>query len=759
MQNKKIAIAVAVVTSCMGVATTNAQESSSSSLALEEIVVTAQRREQSAQEVPLSVSAFSAEMLEKSNITEAKDFLSLSPNVGFTEDGQAGSHSVSISIRGVSGITADTQATAASVGYYVDDLNVGVTASGNVNPQLQDLERIEVLRGPQGTYFGRNALGGAVNVTTNKPNDEQYSEISVSTDNQNSLGVEGIVNIPVSDTFMLRGVAAFEESDGPVENVNPNSNNDTEFTYFRGSARWLASDSVTADFSLSYTDEDEGGDISVPSGVIDLDTNGIFGLSSGFDDLLGFFPQNQERVNHDLVENNDNTATIYNLRVAKAFNNMTLTSITGYVDSEAQRAFDQDNISADVIRRFNTADADSFTQEFRLASASGEGVEWTAGVYYANDEIDRFNSIQAGAGGTFVDPRSGDTFQLLPPIPAGFRINENNFKFEAESFAVFGEATWSLNDAWSVTAGGRYTKDEITTSAFDVVAFEGSVPDASGTEDFTNFSPKLAVRYIPNGDLTLYATYSEGYKAGGIDANNGITTDYDEEALTSFEVGFKSTLAGGRITLSGAIFSLDWDDLQVQTNFLQDPTDISSAISRTVNAATASSEGAEIEFLALVSEGFTWGINAGYIDASYGSFPNVNLAGGNVADLTGLDLPKTPDFTFGTILDYTTNIGANDTEGFVRFEWSYRSDSRGDLEGVAATQLGLPDFPYNIPSYDVANLRFGIRNTKWRVNAFIENLFEEDYYTGTSDNFGLAGIRLRPHPRVYGVKVTYVFGQ
>jgi iron complex outermembrane receptor protein len=207
-------------------------------LVLEEIVVTAQRRQESLQEVPISVSSFDEETLEKANISEAKDYLIMSPNVGFTEDGQTGSRSVSISIRGVASIALDTVANPSSIGYYVDELSVATTANGNVNPQLQDMQRIEVLRGSQGTYFGRNALGGAINITTQKPNQDFYAEATMNAGEFSTRGFEGIVNVPVSDTFMLRAMGAYEESEGPVENINPNSDNDTEFTTFRGAARW-----------------------------------------------------------------------------------------------------------------------------------------------------------------------------------------------------------------------------------------------------------------------------------------------------------------------------------------------------------------------------------------------------------------------------------------------------------------------------------------------------------------------------------------
>jgi iron complex outermembrane receptor protein len=201
-----------------------AQERAENSLVLEEITVTAQRREESMQDVPVSVSAFSGENIEKAGITEATDYLMMTPNVGFSEDGEGGSRSVNIAIRGVSNVALDGIAAANSIGYYVDDMSVGSVAQGTINPQLQDMERIEVLRGPQGTFFGRNAVGGAINITTRKPDDVFFFEGSASVGNQDTWGVEGIVNVPFNEKFMMRAVAAVEESDTEISNISPTGN-------------------------------------------------------------------------------------------------------------------------------------------------------------------------------------------------------------------------------------------------------------------------------------------------------------------------------------------------------------------------------------------------------------------------------------------------------------------------------------------------------------------------------------------------------
>lgn len=756
---KPIALMVAATVTATPV---NAEtDKASDGLTLEEVVVTAQRREESIQEVPLSVTAFSAGTLQKLNVSEAKDFLSIAPNVSFSEDGQVGSRGVGISIRGVSSIALDAGANPSSIGYYVDDLNMGVTSNGNVNPQLQDMERIEVLRGPQGTYFGRNALGGAINVTTKKPNENFYVEGTLKAESFSTHGAQVIANLPASDTLMFRVVADYEESETAVENINPNGNdNDTEYSYLRTAVRWLPTDDVTLDFSISHTDEDEGGDIAVGTGAMDLDTQSIFSVGP-FTDGVGFYPGNDSKVNNDTKEENTNEVTIYNFRANIDFDGWALTSITGYVDSENTRVFDQDNVSSNLIERFNTGDATAFSQEVRFQSTGDNFIDWTVGAYYADDEINNTNLIALGTDVAYVDPVTGaSTGPILPPVGAGFPINYNEQTYEAESLAFFGEAVFHLSEEWSLTVGGRYTRDEIKSQAVNQLGFGSPVPDQFGDVDFTNFSPKFSLRFIPNEDLTVYFTASEGYKAGGVNTGFGASPQvpFDNEELTSLELGFKSKLADGRIQLSGAIYDLTWDDLQVQTNRLTVPGDISSAEEKTLNAAKASSRGVELEMLALLTEGLTWSVNFGYIDAKYDDFDLVALPGGNTANLSGLDLPKTPELTASTYIDYSTEL-TNGLEGFVRFDMNYRSEAKGNVESVAAAQLNLPDYPYVIGSYTVANLRFGVSSDNWRVNAYIENLFDREYYTGNNDNFGLGGIRVRPHPRVVGASFTYMFGE
>ncbi len=726
-------------------------------LVLEEVTVTAQRREESLQDVPISISAFSNADLVRADIGTAAEYLVKTPNVGFSEDGEGGSRSINISIRGVSNITLDGIATANSIGYYIDELSVGAVAQGTINPQLQDMERIEVLRGPQGTYYGRNAVGGAINITTEKPNEEQYFEGTLSAGSFGTYGAEAIFNVPVSDTFMMRGVFAYEESDTAIKNVNP-LGNDPFYEYLTGrlAFRVLASDDVTIDFSVTRTEEDEGGDIAIPSGVLDLDTQSIFGLGAfdAIDSGQGFYPDNDNRIDRDTIERNDKSFTILNGRVTWDLPGMTFKSITGYIDSSFDRESDLDGIPFTFgplpLRRMNDYSGTSWSQEFRLMSA-GDGPNWTIGAIYIDDDLDRINQIQIMPD----DAPSG--------TPVGF-INSNDGNFRFKSSALFGEYSWPISDATDLTLGGRWSRDKVTNTFIDF----NKGPDAvRGSKTFTDFSPRLVLRHMTD-NTTYYGSVSKGYKAGGVDIQGRtelVVLPFESEDLWSYEVGFKTQLGSGRTNLSGAIFYNDWTDFQVQTTRLADPNDISSGVSATQNAEEASSKGAELELTTLLAEGLLWGVNVGYIDAKFDKYPDAVLRGqtngmDNVINVSGKPLPRTPEWTFNTYLQHDFDLGGWDS--FVRGEFLYVDDQFSDIEAIGSlvgetvfgAPFNLPEFPYHIDSYSLVNLFAGMESDRFRVLAYVKNALDEQYYNGTADNFGAAGIRLRPHFRELGVSFT-----
>ncbi len=340
------------------------------------------------------MTAFGADTIARRGISEAKEYLALTPNVWYGESGEGGNRSIKITVRGIANVDLGEVTSANSSGYYLDEINIRSTANGVINSQLYDMERIEVLRGPHGTYFERNALGGALNLTTKQPTDHFEGSLQADAGRFDTLGFNGMLNIPLSERVFTRFVASYEESDGIVRNVHASGTPDSGFEYVhvRGAAKILPNDRWTIDLSVN-TNEEEGADASVPSGVLYLDTKSIFGSAFVPVDTVGFYASNRTQFDRDAEEFNNNDVLMVNGRISYEFDRVTLRSITGYVHSDHKRRFDQDNTFADAIIRENDYAGTSVSEELRLQSTGGCGIDWTLGAYYAHDEIDQLNSV------------------------------------------------------------------------------------------------------------------------------------------------------------------------------------------------------------------------------------------------------------------------------------------------------------------------------------------------------------------------------
>ena len=553
---------------------------------LEEIIVTAQRREQNIQEVPVAVTAFTGDTLEASNITEAAHYLNLTPNVSYTEDGQVGSRGISIAMRGVSNINTDETSFIQSIGVYLDEFSVASVGQGTINPQLQDLERIEVLRGPQGTYFGRNAVGGALNLTTRKPAEDFDASISVGARSfegaSEQYDFSGMVNLPVAETFFLRAVLYYEDSGGLVENIVPGGGDSGhEYVMGRAAARWLPDDATTVDLMWMVTDERQGHDENVPSGVWDTDSVATFlfrgpsgGLTDPVDPGTGFWPDNRNKTGRSAIgEKNDNTTLTGILKVSRQLSDAaTLNWITGWIDTDTDRVFDNDLVPEHVVFRDQTREGTSFSTEVRL-DASTDALDWTLGAMYARDEKTIDSNVQLGTT-TTVDGVDHAAIGSLPPtflndiFGRPFCLACQTDDFELTSIAVFADVTLAVSDRLDLTLGGRYTSDEVEYTFFPLGPTGGPrwpndiVPTAEIGNDrtFDNFSPRVAVSYEVSPEATLYGTVSRGYKAGGFSLgrngadNSAVDEPFAAEKLWNYELGLKSTLLDGRARFNASAF-------------------------------------------------------------------------------------------------------------------------------------------------------------------------------------------------------------
>ena len=349
---------------------------------IEEVVVTAQRRAESLQEVPISITVIGNQQIEQSGMRGARDFVQRSANVTFTESDQQGTKNGDISIRGLSDLTSGGNEriiqSRPAIGFNVDEFSVSSVASGSANPPLDDIERIEILRGPQGTYFGRNATGGAVNVVTRKPDANPMAKVRVGYGSFETISVGALGNVPVQDNLFVRGGIAWEQSDGAVENLSPTGNDaDYDDLNARLAIRWQP-ENWTIDLSGQLIREDQGNLGKIPTGARPAGFLGAGPGASGSEDAVStcgrgadlFLQNGNDKYNcedQDTFQKIDNRLVM--LRAEYAGERFSFTSITGNLATDFEQFEDLDNSGWDIFNRFNDYSANSFSQEVRLNSA------------------------------------------------------------------------------------------------------------------------------------------------------------------------------------------------------------------------------------------------------------------------------------------------------------------------------------------------------------------------------------------------------
>ena len=540
---------------------------------IEEVVVTAQRRAESLQEVPISITVIGNQQIERSGMRGARDFVQRSANVTFTESDQQGTKNGDISIRGLSDLTSGGNEriiqSRPAIGFNVDEFSVSSVASGSANPPLDDIERIEILRGPQGTYFGRNATGGAVNVVTRKPDADPMAKVRVGYGSFETISVGALGNVPVQDNLFVRGGIAWEQSDGAVENLSPTGNDaDYDDLNARLAIRWQP-ENWTIDLSGQLIREDQGNLGKIPTGARPAGFLGAGPGASGSEDAVStcgrgadlFLQNGNDKYNcedQDTFQKIDNRLVM--LRAEYAGERFSFTSITGNLATDFEQFEDLDNSGWDIFNRFNDYSANSFSQEVRLNSAgdswnfSGRPLNWTLGALIYSDEFDVDNRIIAGA-----DVVPGFVGFLTVP---GDRPNENEQNVERDGWALFFDLSFEVVEDLTLSVSGRYSDDNDeqywrnvfgsfdcgTREVVDGVA--GSLapacalrPDQTaplpiyrnrdgnqfvsggrfqqalftdGKNGSTDFSPRVALSWSGWESHNLYFSYSQGYRAGGV---------------------------------------------------------------------------------------------------------------------------------------------------------------------------------------------------------------------------------------------------
>ncbi len=725
-------LAVAVLAALAAAQSAQAQKEAGASVLLGEIVVTAQKREQLLQEVPVAVSVVTGSMIETAGGFNTESLVQLVPSLNVrktnTQLNQA------LFLRGVGTINFAIAAQP-SVAFVLD--GVVFSSAGEAFGDLYDVERVEVLRGPQGTLFGKNASAGVVNVVSKKPGDELGGFIDFGWFDGNEMNVRAALDAPVSDRLRTRTTVTWGDYDGYIDNISTTPAGGKLNGYDRWGLRsvWVAdaSDNVELTFIGDYRKSDDNCCVEViggaPTGAQAL---AITQLLAGTDFLLG---DQSRKVKQNLVMRSEEEAWGLSAQVDVGIADHMLTSISAYRTWDSTEIREGDWLDAGAayvgvnqLHDFGPQTQETFSQEIRIASPGGEFLDYVAGIYYAKTDAERYFQRDTVVCRSSTLPV--DATGLAPCTPAASVIEAPSanalFGADFKNLAVFADGTFNLTDRWRAILGLRWTQDDLSflhTYNFSPIPGPGIRSQAgggtavlSGSNKSDEMSGRGGVQFDVTDNLMAYASYARGYKGPAYNVFFNMTVNnapvIDAETADSYEVGFKSTLADGRMILNGAAFRAKYDNFQAN-NFLF----LGGVLITTLtNAGEVSTEGFELDFLARPTDQLSLSGGIAYTDARVDKFFTPPGSTPTVADNT--KLPLAPEIKGSLGAQYTINLASVDVIPSVLFV--YTDDQYSDLNEPAITL---------IPAYSTFDLSVAIadKDDKYRLTLVGRNLTDESY--------------------------------
>lgn len=711
----KTALALAVASLAV---TAQAQQ-----LQLEEVIVTAQKRVESLQDVPISVSAVSGEKMQDAQITNLESLTTFVPNFSMNQSGISNN----ITIRGVSsGINPGFEQ---STGMYVDGIYYGRGQLSRL--PLFDMERIEVLRGPQPILFGKNSIAGAVSMITAKPSDEFEGQVTALYEfEEEQQDYRVVLSGPLTDTLSGRVAIMYRDQEGSFTNVNTGDDEkQEEETVFRGVLRWTPTDLLEVDLKYEHAEfDDVGRNVELTQSIVRDDLVGTgagIDYVSALDNFVGLannvlmldppvdYAGEDGLLNRKRGGNSDfhnNSVDVGVLGINYALGDYTLTSTTGYLEYEFDQDCDCDFTGASVFNALQDESFEQFSQELRITSPGGETVDYIAGVFYQTNELDFQDTINVP---------TNSLLRLLNPAFSG--IDTKRFaNQESDMWAVFAQATWNVTDRLRLVFGARYTEEDkeatkqqvhfAGSTAFPATDPAGALPNVfyglnplfgafaiepydeiRGDRQEEAFTPLFTVQWDATDWAMVYATYTEGFKAGGFDIRsnghpdpavaNACTLDtsttppscardivgvfeFDEEEAESFEIGAKMGLSAAA-ELNVAAFYTEYTNLQT--------SQFDGILGFNVtNAGEAEIKGIELDGRWLAAEGLTLSGSVAWLDFEYTDFPNNQCyfgqqvldpgavqPNGVTCDATGKRKEYTPEYSGTLTADYVFPLGDN----------------------------------------------------------------------------------------------------
>jgi len=745
-----------------------------------EIVVTAQRRAENVQDVPIAISTFNGEYLDKANISSLQDLQGRTPGlvINSFSPGQP-----ELAIRGV-GTKEDGAGASDSTLVMVDGVYFATRTATNLD--IFDLEQVEVLRGPQGTLFGKNAIAGVINYVTKKPALGEFElKVRQTVGNFGTFDTGAGVNIPIGDTLAARLSFSRRDTDGYVTRVDvgvpalPFGLEDAENIGYanrfawRAAVKWEPSDTTSFLLSLDGAKDNFGTDNREPVGsagplhnclcasnpvAVNLAIGGASGKHGGVysyaGETLGFSKRDifgaMAQLDHDLgfatltVLGAYRDSTFKNVLDSSGLPPSPIVDITG--------AHGNPNVGltapANVGFTFDTIDivderGEQFTGEVRLTSPSYQRFKWVAGIFASNEDIDRTETVGF--------PALSDS-SLDPHFAAASMF------FTGKSLAGYGQATFDITDTLAITGGARYSyeKKEISVrndnlGSPDLILLFEPFPLTNGEDSWENFSWRISGQYRPTNDVMVYATVSTGFKSGGFTGSATTaqiaTTAFDPEEAINYEIGAKLDLFDRRLRLNTSAFYLDYSDLQV-TRFFQ-PVGSPFGEFITENAANAEIKGVEVELTARPVEWLEFGGSYAYLDAKYKDFfgtPDIS----GIGDFTDNTMRQAPENVWSAYVQLTHELPSG---GMLTANVS------GRYQGKVFTNADNNPLDV-IESYTLGDAWVSWRSSdsQWELQAWVKNFTDEVWGThvytqrGNRMAFGTFG-----PPRQYGLTLTFEY--
>jgi iron complex outermembrane receptor protein len=749
-----VAISLALLSS-----TVVAQEVSEG--ALEEIVVTAQKRSESIQDVPVSITALSATQLAEARIEDPSALTAYVPNL--QASAPLGGSTPVFSLRGVS--MSDYSLNQSSpVASYVDEVYKGNFALFGV--QMYDLDRIEVLRGPQGTLYGKNTTGGAINFVTRRPDfdNDGYLRLGIGSDNRTEAqGAMG--GSLVEDRLAGRIAFTYAKADGWFQNRYPGGENPEGLDEYgvRASLLYKPTDSLDVMLRLATSEQTpiNYGVFARPgeSGI----GGGVYSLFHSFDPVanpnVDYF---RTGLDDREIESNfarrrriatDSAALTLDWKLSDGY---ALTSITSWDKGEMLSPEDADGSPLKVIEiDYDAPDVRQYTQDLRITSTLGGRFDFIAGLYVGREkltnstELRLYNDIDVNFDGAL------DFQDCLAGLPLGCAIG-NSFEQERDTWAVYFDGSYELTDSLKLRFGVRETHDQSKLRDFksqlrgsdgvvlaNLIPGDPANPDATTSDDFSNDAPsgKLGLDYTTANGTLLYASYSHGYRGGAFNAQAFFAPDEltvaDPEKLDAYEIGAKGQFAGGRVQLNGAAFVYKYKDQQ----FLDTDASTSLQVLRNIDQSTI--KGMELELIAKATDALTLTGGLGWLDS------RVDQAELRGEDLSGNELPLAPKLTATLGVDWQTPISPA-LRLALHADGSYAAKQYFD---IFDTERLAND------AYTLVNARVALQSAdaRWEVAAWGKNLSDEFYFTyGLETSFGFDYFHVGA-PRSYGIEASWRF--